>query len=229
LSRKPADRRTDRLAKIVGKTGIPIQSGLDEFCEGGCMLIGYARCSTGLQDHALQLDALNGAGCERIFVETVSGMRTDRLELKNALDFARDGHDVLVVYSLSRLARSIRHLLALGEELNQRQIGLRSLTEAVDTTTAQGRFLFSILAAMNQMEVELLRERTKAGLLAARNRGRIGGRPRSLDATKLAIAKTLLANPDLTVSDIAAQVGVTPSTLYRALPGGRSGLDQQRT
>lgn len=188
------------------------------------MLIGLARTSTFGQDHALQIDALTAAGCERIFIETASGMKANRPELARLLEFARDGHDVICVYSLSRLARSIRHLLDLGEELNRRQIGLKSLTEAVDTTTPQGRFLFSILAAMNQMECELLRERTKAALVAARARGRVGGRPRALDATKLAIARTLLANPDLTVSEIAAQVGVTPSTLYRALPGGRSGL-----
>lgn len=190
------------------------------------MLIGLARTSTGGQDHALQIDALTKAGCEKIFVETGSGMKTDRVELKKVLEFARDGMDVIVVYSLSRLARSIRHLLDLGEELQRRDIGLKSLTEAVDTTTPQGRFLFSILAAMNQMEVELLRERTMAGLQAARARGRIGGRPRSLDATKLHVAKTLMAGGEMTVTQIAAQVGVTPSTLYRAMPGGRSALAQ---
>jgi DNA invertase Pin-like site-specific DNA recombinase len=189
-----------------------------------CMLIGLARTSTGGQDHALQIDALTKAGCEKIFIETASGMKTDRIELKKVLEFARDGQDIIVVYSLSRLARSIRHLLDLGEELQRRNIGLKSLTEAVDTTTPQGRFLFSILAAMNQMEVELLRERTRAGLMAARARGRVGGRPRSLDATKLQVAKTLMASGELTVSQIAAQVGVTPSTLYRALPGGRSAV-----
>lgn len=188
------------------------------------MLIGYARCSTGSQDHALQLDALKAAGCDRIFIETASGMKADRPELKKALEYARDGQDVIVVYSLSRLARSIRHLLDLGEQLSQRQIGLRSLTEAIDTTSAQGRFVFNILAAMNCLEVELLRERTRAGLAAARARGRVGGRPRALDATKLHVVKTLMSNGELTISQIAAQVGVTPSTLYRAIPGGKSGL-----
>lgn len=188
------------------------------------MQIGFARCSTISQDHALQVDALTRAGCERIFVETASGTKADRPELKKALEFARDGQDVIVVYSLSRLARSIRHLLDLGEELQRRQIGLKSLTEAVDTTTAQGRFLFSILAAMNQMEVEILRERTRAGLAAARARGRVGGRPRALDATQLHVVKALMASGELTISQIAAQVGVTPSTLYRAIPGGKSSL-----
>jgi DNA invertase Pin-like site-specific DNA recombinase len=188
------------------------------------LLVGLARKSTGGQDHTLQIDALKRAGCERIFIETASGMKTDRSELKKVLEFARDGQDVIVVYSLSRLARSVRHLLDLGEELHRRNIGLKSLTEAVDTTTAQGRFLFSILGAMNEMEVELLRERTRAGLAAARARGRIGGRPRSLDATKLSVARTLMASGELTVAQVAAQVGVTVSTLYRALPGGRSAL-----
>ena len=188
------------------------------------MKVGYARCSVGSQDHALQIDALTKAGCDRIFIETASGMKTDRPELTKALEFARDGEDVIVVYSLSRLARSIRNLLDLAEQLSQRQIGLKSLTEAVDTTTAQGRFLFSILAAMNQMEVELLSERTRAGLTAARARGRVGGRPRALDSTKLQVVRALMSGGELTISQIAAQVGVTPSTLYRNLPGGRSGV-----
>src|SRR5690349_13894510 len=187
------------------------------------MQIGYARKSTTLQDHALQLDALTKAGCERIFTETASGTRTDRPELRAALEFARDG-DVVVVYSLSRLARSIRNLLDIGDDLQRRNIGLKSLTEAIDTSSPAGRFLFSILAAMGQMEVELLRERTKAGLQAARARGRVGGRPRSLDAIKMQVAKTLLADGTMTVTEIAEHVGVAPSTLYRALPGGRSSV-----
>jgi DNA invertase Pin-like site-specific DNA recombinase len=151
-------------------------------------------------------------------------MKADRSQLKKVLEFARDGQDVIVVYSLSRLARSIRHLLDLSEDLNRRNIGLKSLTETIDTTSPHGRFLFSIFSGLNQLEVEVLRERTKAGLQAARDRGRVGGRPRSLNETQIEVVRTLMANGQLTVSQIATQVGVTPSTLYRALPGGRSAL-----
>lgn len=187
------------------------------------MLLGLARVSTDSQDHSLQLDALKAAGCEKVFIETVSGTRTERPELRKLLDHARSG-DVIVVYSLSRLARSIRHLLELAEELRAREIGLRSLTEAIDTTTPAGRFVFTILGALGQMEVELLRERTQAGLRAARARGRVGGRPRALDTVKLTVAKTLLSEGTLTVAEIAEHVQVAPSTIYRALKGGRSAL-----
>lgn len=189
------------------------------------MLIGLARVSTTTQDHALQVDALTKAGCERIFTETVSGMRKERPELRAALDFARDG-DVIVVYSLSRLARSIRNLLDIADELQRRGVGLRSLTESIDTSTPGGRFVFTILGALGQMEVELLRERTKAGLQAARARGRVGGRPKALDATKIAVIKALFQQGVLTVDEIAEQVGVATSTIYRHLPGGRTGCAQ---
>ncbi|MHB2167787.1 recombinase family protein [Alsobacter sp. R-9] len=181
------------------------------------------RVSTGGQDHALQLDALKGAGCERVFIETASGTKAQRTELRQALSYVREG-DVIVVYSLSRLARSIRHLLDIGDELQRRGIGLKSLTESIDTSTPGGRFLFNVLGALGQMEVELLRERTMAGLAAAKARGRVGGRPRTLDATKLMVAKTLLAEGTLTMAEIAEHIGVAPSTIYRALPGGRSGV-----
>src|SRR4051812_24541672 len=117
------------------------------------MLIGLARISTQGQDHALQSDALKAAGCERIFTETISGMEKERPELRAALDFAREG-DVIVVYSLSRLARSIRNLLDIADELQHRKIGLKSLTESIDTNTPGGRFLFTTLGALGQMEVE---------------------------------------------------------------------------
>lgn len=186
------------------------------------MLLGLARVSTDGQDHSLQLDALKAAGCDKVFVETVSGTKAERPELRKLLDHARSG-DVIVVYSLSRLARSIRHLLELSEELRTREIGLRSLTEAIDTTTPAGRFVFTILGALGQMEVELLRERTQAGLRAARARGRVGGRPKALDTVKLTVAKTLIAEGSLTMAEIAQHVQVAPSTLYRAMKGGRSG------
>ena len=191
------------------------------------MLIGYARVSTEGQDHALQVDALTGAGCERMFIETMSGTRKERPELRAVLDFARPG-DTICVYSLSRLARSIRDLLDIADELQRRGIGLRSITESIDTGTPGGRFVFTILGALGQMEVELLRERTKAGLAAARARGRIGGRPKALDETRLMVARTLLAEGSLTVTEIAEQVGCAPSTLYRYVRGGRSGVAASR-
>ena len=187
------------------------------------MKLELARVSTDGQDHSLQLDALKAAGCERIFTETISGTKAERPELRKLLDHARSG-DVIVVYSLSRLARSVRHLIDLSEEFQRREIGLMSLTESIDTTTPAGRFVFTILGALGQMEVELLRSRTRAGLLAARQRGRVGGRPKALDPVKLTVVKTLIAEGTLTMSEIAEHVQVAPSTIYRALKGGRSAL-----
>lgn len=187
------------------------------------MQTGYARVSGFSQDHALQIDALKAAGCERIFIETASGTKADRPELRQLLDHARPG-DVIVVYSLSRLARSIRHLLDVAEDLRARDIGLKSITEGFDTTSPAGRFMFNVLGALGQMEVELLRERTHAGLRAARARGRVGGRPKALDTVKLTVVRTLIAEGTLTMSEIAEHVGVAPSTVYRAVKGGRSAL-----
>jgi len=191
------------------------------------MKIGYARCSTGEQDHTLQIDALTRAGCDKIFTETASGTKADRPVLAEALAFARSG-DEIAVYSLSRAARSVRHLIEIGDTLRERNIGLISLTESIDTSSPSGRFMFTILAAMSQMEVELLRERTAHGLQAARARGRIGGRPKVLDETKLTVARTLLADGSLTVAEIAKQVGCGPATLYRHLGGGRRSIVQAR-
>ncbi|MGK7871648.1 recombinase family protein [Falsiroseomonas sp. E2-1-a20] len=186
------------------------------------MLIGYARVSTDQQSHALQLDALRGAGCERVFVETASGARTDRPELTRLLEMARPG-DVVACWRLDRLGRSLRHLMEIGDDLQRRSIGLRSLTESIDTTTPTGRLMFAILGALASMERETLIERTRAGLAAAAARGRVGGRPRALDDTKLRVAQALVADGGLSMAEIAQQVGCAPSTLYRSLPGGRGG------
>ena len=131
---------------------------------------------------------------------------------------------VLAFEALSRLARSIRNLLDIADELQRRGVGLKSLTESIDTSTPGGRFVFTILGALGQMEVELLRERTKAGLQAARARGRVGGRPKAIDATKIAVIKALFQQGVLTVDEIAEQVGVATSTIYRHLPGGRGSV-----
>jgi DNA invertase Pin-like site-specific DNA recombinase len=187
------------------------------------MLLGYARVSTDQQDHALQVDALRAAGCERLFVETASGARADRPELAKAMAQVRQG-DTLVVWRLDRLARSLRHLIDISEEMQRRGVALKSLTEAIDTTTATGRFTFSILAALAAMEREIIVERTRAGLAAAAARGRRGGRPPAIDEAKLRAAKAMLASNSMTASEVARQIGVSPSTLYRHLPGGRSAV-----
>lgn len=185
------------------------------------MLVGFSRISHHSQDHSHQIDALERVGCERIFVETCSGTKDERPQLEEALAFLRPG-DCLVVHSLSRASRSIRKLLDLIETLNAREIGFRSLTENIDTSTPQGRLWVHFAAALQQFEVEQLRSRTRSGLEAARRRGRVGGRPRSLDDTKLKVARALIANGQMTMAEVAQHVGCAPSTLYRTLPGGRS-------
>ena len=190
------------------------------------MLVGYARVSTRDQTHALQLDALSKAGCERIFEETASGAQRDRPQLAAALDYVRKG-DAIVVWKLDRLARSIKQLIETVEHLERREIGFRSLTEQIDTTTAGGRLIFHIFGALAEFERSIIRERSRAGLEAARARGRIGGRPRALSPTDLIAAKAMLTNRDITVAEVARRLSVTPATLYRHLPGGRTAAEME--
>jgi DNA invertase Pin-like site-specific DNA recombinase len=189
------------------------------------MLLGYARVSQDTQDHALQLDALRAAGCDKVFVEIGSGSRTDRPELAKLMEIAREG-DTVVCWHLDRIGRSLRHLIETAERLQQRGIAFRSLTENIDTSTPSGRFLFNILGALSQMEREIIVERTRAGLAAAASRGRRGGRPAALDASKIRAAKAMLASGEMSAIEVAQQLGCAPSTLYRHLPGGRSGIEQ---
>lgn len=189
------------------------------------MLIGYARVSTQEQDPALQHDALAQAGCDKVFTEKASGAQRDRPQLIAALEYMREG-DTLVVWKLDRLARSLRQLVETVEMLEERRIGFRSLTEAIDTTTPGGKLIFHIFASLAEFERDIILERTKAGLAAARARGKVGGRPPALDHTDLAAAKALLRDPEITVEEAARRVGVSPSTLYRHLPGGRSALSE---
>lgn len=189
------------------------------------MLIGYARVSTQEQSPRLQLDALTAAGCGKVFVEKASGAQRDRPELKAALDYARDGAgDVLVVWRLDRLARSLKQLIETVEGLGARGIGFRSLSEAIDTTSAGGRLVFHIFGAMAEFERGVIRERTRAGLDAARARGRKGGRPPALLPKDLTAAQALLRDPEITVEEVARRLKVAPATLYRHLPGGRSAV-----
>ncbi len=185
------------------------------------MLVGYARVSTKDQETFLQTDALNAAGCERIYEEKASGAQRDRPELMAALDMMRAG-DTLVCYRLDRVARSLKQLIETVEGLEARGIGFKSLNEQIDTTSAGGKLVFHIFAALSEFEKTLTRSRTMAGLEAARARGRIGGRPKLINDDKLKVAKTLLANSDMTVADIANQIEVSPATLYRYLPAARA-------
>jgi len=187
------------------------------------MLIGYARVSTQDQNPDLQLDALKTAGCERVFVEKASGAQRERPELQAALDYVRSG-DTLMVWKLDRLARSLKQLIETVELLDGRNIGFRSLTESIDTTTAGGKLVFHIFGSLAEFERSIIRERTRAGLEAARARGRKGGRPAALKAMDIAAAKALLSDPAITMEEVARRLKVAPSTLYRHLPGGRSGL-----
>src|SRR5512141_1750132 len=189
------------------------------------MLVGYARVSTQDQNPALQLDALKAAGCEKVFVEKASGAQRDRPELSAALDYLRAG-DSLVVWKLDRLARSLKQLIETVELLENRSIGLRSLTEAIDTTTAGGKLIFHVFGALAEFERSIIRERTKAGLEAARARGKQGGRPPSLDAKDLAAAKAMLSDPEITMEEVAKRLQVAPSTLYRHLPEGRGAIQE---
>lgn len=178
-------------------------------------LIGYARVSTDDQTTNPQTDALEAAGCDRIFEEKASGALRDRPQLLAALDYIRPG-DVLVVAKLDRLGRSLRHLIEVVADLETRGVGLRSLAEGIDTTTPAGRLLLHILGAIAQFERDLIIERTHAGLAAARARGRFGGRPTSLTPEKVDAARALIAS-GRTVEAAARAVGVSRATLYRGL------------
>lgn len=177
--------------------------------------IGYARVSTGEQDPALQHDALTGAGCERIFTDTASGARTDRPQLGAALDYLRPG-DQLVVWRLDRLGRDLPHLITTIETLHRGGVQFQSVTEDIDTTTAQGQLLLAVFGAFAQFERAILRERTRAGLAAARRMGRLGGRPRVLTAPQIRYAQRMHA-AHVPVTEIAAGLSCARATVYRAL------------
>ncbi|TCP82862.1 DNA invertase Pin-like site-specific DNA recombinase [Sphingomonas sp. PP-CE-1A-559] len=184
------------------------------------MLIGYARVSTSDQNLTLQTDALTAAGCERICSDKASGAKTDRPGLSEALNVARRG-DTLVVWKLDRLGRSMKGLVELAADLATRGIELRSLTDGIDTATPTGRLLFHILASIAEMERELIRERTMAGLLAARRKNGPGRGRKSVLTPKRATAMKLLAAGDRP-RDVAEAIGVSVATFYRHFPAGGS-------
>jgi DNA invertase Pin-like site-specific DNA recombinase len=204
-------------------------------------LLGYARVSTTDQQPQLQVDALERAGCYRVFVETATGARADRPVLEQLLDQLRPG-DTLVVWKLDRLGRSLRHLVDIVTGLAERGIGFRSLQEAIDTTTPGGKLVFHVFAALAEFERDLIRERTTAGLAAARARGggrgrtsraaarargRHGGRPSVMTTHKLKVAEEMYRSGQYTVSAIATTLGVSRASIYRHVGGSSGSLSSQ--
>ena len=181
------------------------------------MEIGYARVSTGEQTLHLQLDALQSAGCGKIYQETASGAKADRPVLEEVLSYIRAG-DTLVVWRLDRLGRSLEHLIDVVAALAERGVGFKSLTEQIDTTTPGGKLIFHVFGALAEFERDLIRERTQAGLAAARARGRLGGRPKKLtDPKQLELARSLYAGGQIDVATICRTLGISRATLYRAV------------
>jgi DNA invertase Pin-like site-specific DNA recombinase len=180
------------------------------------MRIGYARVSTADQNSDLQEDALQKAGCEKIFRDVASGAVDSRRGLAEAIEYARAG-DTLIVWKLDPLGRSLKRLIETVNGLAARNVGFHSLRESMDTTTSGGKLIFHVFGALAEFERELIRERTQAGLRAARERGRNGGRPAKMDARKLSIARALLENPNASITDVCDTLHVSRATLYRHL------------
>jgi len=180
------------------------------------MKIGYARISTVDQNLELQTDALEKAGCEKIFTDQASGAKDDRKGLMDAVEFCRTG-DSLVVWKLDRLGRSLKHLIETINLLLEKKVGFVSIQESIDTTTSGGKLIFHVFGALAEFERELIRERTNAGLASARSRGRMGGRPKAMTAKQLRIAQTMLKDLKTTVKDVCETLQVSKTTLYRYL------------
>ena len=177
-------------------------------------LIGYARVSTQDQTLDLQLDALGKAGCIKIFTDNASGAKSERKGLHEALNYVRK-NDILVVWRLDRLGRSLRDLIDIISQLDARKIGFKSLTESIDTTTSGGKLIFHIFGALAEFERNLIRERTNAGLTAARTRGIKGGRPKSLTDKKAEMARKLYEDKSNSIGEICKTLGISRMTLWR--------------
>lgn len=178
------------------------------------MLIGYARVSTSLQNSDLQEDALQQAGCEKIFTDRISGTVADRPALARVKEILRSG-DTIVVWRLDRLGRSLKDLIEWMNYLDQKGIALKSLQESIDTSTATGKLVFHVFGAMAEFERNLIKERTQAGLSAARARGRVGGRPKRLNEDKRKLAVRLYNENQHSIDAICEMMGITKPTLYK--------------
>lgn len=190
------------------------------------MLIGYGRLSSRDRPLTVQSDALAAVGCEHVFIENASGASRDRPQLKAALNCISSG-DTLVVWKLDRLARSVRQLAQTAEDLEQRQVSLRVLSPEIDTSRPEGWLVFHTVSAVAEFDRELALERTHASMPVARAANRRCGRPKALTASQIEQAKAMLADPMVTVEEVAHELGTTTSTLYRHIPGGRSAVAGQ--
>src|SRR5829696_173245 len=183
-------------------------------------LIGYARVSTAEQSLDLQMDALKKIGCEKIFTDTESGAKIERKGLADALGYVRAG-DILVVWRLDRLGRSLRDLIDKITALHNRNIGFKSITENIDTTTSGGKLVFHIFGALAEFERDIIKERTRAGMLAARSRGKQGGRPKMVTPRIAEMAKRLHADKTNTIADICKMLKISRTSLYRCVKGNQ--------
>src|SRR5437764_9550339 len=187
------------------------------------MLVGYDRVSTSEQTLNLQKDALENIGCIKIFSDVVSGAKAERKGLQETLEYVREG-DTLVVWRLDRLGRSLKHLIETITRLNNRKIGFKSITENIDTTTSGGKLVFHIFGALAEFERDIIRERTNAGLSAARARGRLGGRPKAKSLAtpkKVTLAQSLYDNSTNTIEEICKTLHLSRATLYRYINTGK--------
>ena len=186
------------------------------------MKIGYVRVSKQEQHEALQIDALKEAGCEKWFLDKITGSKSERKGLDEALAYLRPG-DIFVVWKLDRAGRSLTHLIELLKGLKERGIEFMSLTEQIDTTTQGGKLIFHMMGALAEFERDLIRERTNAGLAAARARGRRGGRPRKLKTNgKVALAQRMFADKSHSIPEMCATLGISRATFYRYVKEAKS-------
>lgn len=188
------------------------------------MFIGYARVSTDDQNLDLQKDALNNAGCSKVYEDHMSGAKADRPGLAEVLEYARRG-DVIVVWRLDRLSRSLKDLMEMVSQLDVRGIGLKSIHEAIDTSSSTGKLVFHIFGALAEFERNLIRERTQAGLQEARARGRVGGRPKALDSKKRELPVKLYDDKKHTIKEICTMMNITKPTLYKYIEACRGSED----
>lgn len=185
------------------------------------MLIGYCRVSTSDQNLSLQKDELKKFGCSKIYEDVASGAKSERVGLEAAIDFAREG-DTLVIWKLDRLGRSLRDLIEIVNRLEKSGVSFVCITQNIDTRTPSGKLFFHIFGALAEYERELIRERTKAGLTAARARGRKGGRKPAMNEDQIEQARAMMNNPKLKIKSILKNLGVSKATLYKYVPMGKS-------